>query len=472
MNTSHQIQNDFPVHCVIYSFIGGKPDHLSDLPYAVLVALIVIHATTCPFAIVLNLLVMIAVKTKARLQSMSNIALACLASTDVMVGLVVQPLLIAQMVNLFQGETTAGACSVQSATGFFITFFCFSSAVHLFLITVDRYIAIMRPYIYIQTVTKTHVLIATALAWAVSVIVHIVSLIDEELFRTIIGVVVVSLVVIIAVCNVIVYREVHRHEKQIAAQQVDVATRENFLSQKRAFKLTLTIIALLVISFLPVIIFRRLKESLERIVSFGTLACIFMAVYSFPAFNSFVNPFIYCIRLRQFRVSFIELLMQKNHHEAVEFEGKIFRTNVVVNFESNRRGKREEQHTNLANVIREVETSLGGERGEQHANQANVIREIETSLGGERGEEDANQANVIREVEKSLGEEREEEHNSKVNVVRDVETLVFGGKREVQFAKQASVIGDVETSLGGVREEQHTNQTHVTRDDEKVNVST
>ena len=472
MNTSHQIQNDFPVHCVIYSFIGGKPDHLSDLPYAVLVALIVIHATTCPIAIVLNLLVMIAVKTKARLQSMSNIALACLASTDVMVGLVVQPLLIAQMVNLFQGETTAGACSVQSATGFFITFFCFSSAVHLFLITVDRYIAIMRPYIYIQTVTKTHVLIATALAWAVSVIVHIVSLIDEELFRTIIGVVVVSLVVIIAVCNVIVYREVHRHEKQIAAQQVDVATRENFLSQKRAFKLTLTIIALLVISFLPVIIFRRLKESLERIVSFGTLACIFMAVYSFPAFNSFVNPFIYCIRLRQFRVSFIELLMQKNHHEAVEFEGKIFRTNVVVNFESNRRGKREEQHTNQANVIREVETSLGGERGEQHASQADVIREIETSLGGERGEEDANQANVIREVEKSLGEEREEEHNSKVNVVRDVETLVFGGKREVQFAKQASVIGDVETSLGGVREEQHTNQTNVTRDDEKVNVST
>ena len=294
-------------------------------------------------------------------------------------------------------------------------------------------------------------LIATALAWTVSVIVHIVSLIDQERFRTIISVVVVSLVAIIAVCNIIVYREVHRHEKQIAAQQVDVVTRENFLSRKRAFKLTLTIIALLVISFLPVIIFRRLKEPRKRIVSFGTLSCIFMAVNSLPAFNSFVNPFFYCIRLRQFRVSFIELLMQKNHHEAVEFEGRIFGTNVVVRFESNRRGRREQQHTNQANVIREVEKSLGGGRGEQHANQqANVIRDIETSLGGER----------------------EEQHNSKVNVVRDVETLVFGGKREVQFAKQASVIGDVETSLGGVRKEQHTNQTNVIRDDEKVNVST
>jgi len=322
-----------------------------------------------------------------------------------MVGLVVQPLLIALIVQLIKAETTAGACSVQSATGFFITFFCFSSSLHLFLIIVDRYIAILRPYIYIETVTKARVLIATALSWTLSVIVNIVSLIDEERFRTIISVVVVSLVAIIAVCNVIVYREVHRHEKEIAAQQVDVATRENFLSQRRAFKLTLTMIVLLVISFLPVIIFGRLKEALKRIVSLGTLSCIFMAVYSLAAFNSFVNPFIYCIRLRQFRVSFIELLMQKNHHEAEEFEGKIFGTNVVVSFESNRREEREEQHTNQANVIREVEISLAGER--------------------------------------------EEQHNSEVNVVRDVKTLVFDGEREEQFVKQASVIGAVETSLGG-----------------------
>ena len=85
MNSSHQIQNEFPGNCVVYIFIGGKPDHLSDLSYAILVALIVIHATTCPFTILLNLLVMIAVKTKARLQSISNMAQTCLALTDVMV---------------------------------------------------------------------------------------------------------------------------------------------------------------------------------------------------------------------------------------------------------------------------------------------------------------------------------------------------------------------------------------------------
>ena len=319
MNSSHQIQNEFPGNCVVYIFIGGKPDHLSDLSYAILVALIVIHATTCPFTILLNLLVMIAVKTKARLQSMSNMALACLALTDVMVGLVVQPLFMAQIWNIIQGETTASACSIQIAVRFFFFFFCLSSIVHLFLITLDRYIAIMRPYVYIQTITKGRVLIASSLAWAVTIIVHMALLIDKEVGRYITHAVIVSLITIIVICNVIVYREVHRHEKEITVQQVDVASRENFLSQKRAFKLTVMIIILIITSYFPVISFVELKKPLKNVVSVGTLTSIFMVVGSLAAFNSLVNPFIYCIRLQQFRIAFIELLIKKNHNEADEF---------------------------------------------------------------------------------------------------------------------------------------------------------
>ena len=201
MNSSHQIQYEFPGNCVLYSFIGGKPHHLSDLSYAVLVALIVIHATTCPFTILLNLLVMIAVKTKARLQSMSNMALACLALTDVMVGLVVQPLFIAQIWNIIQGETTASACWIQIASKLSSFLFCLSSIVHLSLISVDRYIAIMRPYIYLQTVTKPRVLIATALAWTLTLIINTLLLIDVEMVRAIFTAVVFSLISVVVFCK-------------------------------------------------------------------------------------------------------------------------------------------------------------------------------------------------------------------------------------------------------------------------------
>ena len=107
MSSSYQTQNEFPVNCVIYIVIGSKPDHLSDETYAVLVALTAIHTMTCHFSILLNLLVIIALKTKANLQ----------------------PLFIAPMLNLIQGETTASSCLLQVTTIFFFNFFCFSSFV-------------------------------------------------------------------------------------------------------------------------------------------------------------------------------------------------------------------------------------------------------------------------------------------------------------------------------------------------------
>ena len=319
MNSSHQSgPNKFDLNCVVNSLTGDKPVDFSIFANAVRVAFIVIHATTCPITILLNLLVMIAVKTKARLQRKSNIALACLASTDLMVGLVAQPLLIAVMVNL------SGVCSLQIAVKVFANFFCFASFTHLFLITMDRCIAITYPFIYIQTVTKARVLIGSALAWTLTVIIHIVFFIDDGLFESIISVLGTALILIILLCNAIVYREARRHEKQIASQQVDDATRENFLSQNRAFKLTLTIIVLVIISYLPTVSFRRLREPLKNIVNLDKLWAIHVAVSTLVILNSFVNPLVYYLRVRQFRVALIELLMRKNHNEAEEFERKIF----------------------------------------------------------------------------------------------------------------------------------------------------
>ena len=56
-----------------------------------------------------------------------------------------------------------------------------------------------------------------------------VSFIDKKLLRAIVNAITVSLITIILICNVTVYREVHRHEKQIAAQQVDVVTRDTVM---------------------------------------------------------------------------------------------------------------------------------------------------------------------------------------------------------------------------------------------------
>ena len=49
-----------------------------------------------------------------------------------------------------------------------------------------------------------------------------------------------------------------------------------------------------------------------------------MAVSTLVILNSFVNPFVYYLRVREFRVALIELLRRKNHNKAEQFERKIF----------------------------------------------------------------------------------------------------------------------------------------------------
>ena len=55
---------------------------------------IIINSIACPFTVVLNVQVIMAVKTRPRLRTNSNILLTCLAVTDALTGLTVQPLFV------------------------------------------------------------------------------------------------------------------------------------------------------------------------------------------------------------------------------------------------------------------------------------------------------------------------------------------------------------------------------------------
>jgi len=97
------------------SFFKSVPLRLSSLDsyFGLLVAAAVLNLATCPFTILLNALIMIAVKTKRRLQTHPNILLACLALTDLMAGLVVQPLHTTTTIFLLQGKDSQDFCHIE-----------------------------------------------------------------------------------------------------------------------------------------------------------------------------------------------------------------------------------------------------------------------------------------------------------------------------------------------------------------------
>ena len=78
--------------------------------YGWLVFIAVISAITCPLTIVMNALIIIAVKTKPRVKTKSNIGLAYLSTTDLAMGVIGQPLFISGVIAELQSYASSTYC--------------------------------------------------------------------------------------------------------------------------------------------------------------------------------------------------------------------------------------------------------------------------------------------------------------------------------------------------------------------------
>ena len=111
------------------NFFNSAPFQFSSVDsfYGLLIATAVLNLVACPFTIFLNALVMVAVKTRQRLQTHPNVLLACLALTDLMVGLVLQPLHVTKTIFILQGKDSHEFCDIDLVCSVCLHFFCYAS---------------------------------------------------------------------------------------------------------------------------------------------------------------------------------------------------------------------------------------------------------------------------------------------------------------------------------------------------------
>ena len=197
-----------------FTFLPLNPSQISPDLYAVIIMKFAVTALTCPIIILLNILVMVAVKTKRQLRTKSNIALACLATTDLVVGLVVQPLQIASSIFLFHGETNVFCSLKKIAMGF--TFKCILlSLYHLLLMSAERYVAAKHPFKYESLVTEARFIKASGLAWATVIVLTTQDLWLTNRYLLIFAVFVTLFLFFPAIIyfNVVVYKEARSSDK-------------------------------------------------------------------------------------------------------------------------------------------------------------------------------------------------------------------------------------------------------------------
>ena len=227
---------------------------------AFLIFIIFINILACPFTAVMNALVMIAVKTKSRLRAhKSNMLLALLATTDFVVGVVVQPVFVVVMI-LFLLEEPSGHC-LLSFLMLVLTSLVKTSVFHLALITGERYPAMKHPFAYTTIIAEARLLVCSALAWLLSITVQILYFVSDRTLLVHINIICVGLsIAFIVFCHITVYRVTRRHEQQIAAQQVTLEAREQIEKDKKGFKLTSTILGCLLLCFIPIFVFAIISK--------------------------------------------------------------------------------------------------------------------------------------------------------------------------------------------------------------------
>ena len=272
---------------------------------------IILNMLTSPMIVFINSLVIVAVIKKQRLQTMYNMLLACLAATDLAVGVVVQPSFILGEISIITGFSVADYCRLYRQTIFAFLYPSLASLLLLALLSIERFLAIKYPLRYFEIVTKFRLNVAVVSCFttaAIPVGIRLATPLSKLPSSMAIALACVSLLVIIY-CQIFVHLVSKRHRKQIQAVQVSQDAKRKFLEEAKAVKTTSIIIGFVLFSYFPSVVYQLLRQYYFGNVLLSSkpliLSCILV--------NSLCNPIIYCWRSSVLRKALLELLRRNNN---------------------------------------------------------------------------------------------------------------------------------------------------------------
>ena len=259
-----------------------------------------------PFAVLLNLLIIVAVRNRRALQKNSNILLTSMAVSDLLVGAVSMPLTIASDILFLRKNLSLKICKIAGANQIALYSAVSSSLYHLTFIAWERYVAIKKWRSYKTIVTKTRLKICVVVAWVLAAIrILNVAEVDQKVIAALSifsASKTVLCVAIIGYCYITLYLYVRKRKNNEINQ---VSPRVNAKLEKSIAKATGTVTAALLVSYVPSIIALFLGDA----VPFLRTSSYFRWSELLIQMNSFFNPIVYCFAMnRTFRNEVLEMI--------------------------------------------------------------------------------------------------------------------------------------------------------------------
>lgn len=273
----------------------------SSRPETVVIINCALNVPLMLIAIIGNTLVLSSILKTPSLSSPSTVFLNSLAVSDLLVGLVVQPVYIANEL------TNDSLYTLRNTTAFS------ACAVSLFTITaisVDRVLAIHYHMRYTDLMTPNRVVLTCVSLWFLSFLLSFLTFWKMNAYYFAAAVSIVICVFLSTFCYVRIYTIARRHLIQIQVQQqaVESSNAENNqtlqLSTKSA-KNTFIYFIVMLLCYTPLFI------SLIMLgISHIQLTSAWILAETVTFMNSSINPFLYCWRLPELRAAVVKTTKQ------------------------------------------------------------------------------------------------------------------------------------------------------------------
>ena len=315
MNVTESEAGSLIKRCPMNEMVWKQKYQVEKITFAM--AAITLNVSSFPATILMNVLVIMAVKTRPRLQSTYNILLACLAGTDLLVAAGSQSSFIAGQIYVIKGASLTEYCRHHKKTNTICIIPILASLYHLTLISIERFVAIKYTLRYVTIVTGFRLKMAVVSSWVMACCPAILRNLSEE-FQIITRVVNILLgcfsISLILYCHLSVYFVTRSHEKRIKCEQVSPQAAADFAKEKKALKTTRIITMTLLVCFLPVNVHYFLLQVYFKSSSYivNVLVLSHPVLVSVLWLNSLCNPIIYCYRNKTFRKTCKELLQKMN----------------------------------------------------------------------------------------------------------------------------------------------------------------
>ena len=265
---------------------------------------------TTILTIICNTVFFITLLKTSSLHTPSNILLGAMCVTDLLAGLVCQPLYIAYLLR----EPSPSRSSIIKALNFAYNVSCWNSLFCSLLITLDRYVAICYPYRYQEHATCRKYVYVAFCTFVLFVIYAIIQLTFYKNSEIIFWSVQVGLQLLVIIAVLIMYARIYRvvlsQRKRIASIRDASGRRKSGISfRERNRTHTVTIIlAVFIACYAP-----HTAYCIERVFyhlgNFQYHRKLALWANYFVLLNSCLNPIIYCARSREIRRAAVRVFM-------------------------------------------------------------------------------------------------------------------------------------------------------------------